>query len=59
MESNFPCDNAMYKVVMIKDLSDIYKSCDMQLNIFCSVPDTGFYHNHDYVSDYQENYLAH
>ena len=34
VESEFPCDNAMYKVVMIKDLSDIYKSCDMQLNIF-------------------------
>lgn len=34
MESSFPYGSVIYKVIMIKDLSDIYKYCDMQLNIF-------------------------
>lgn len=34
VESGFPYGSTIYKVTMIKDLSDIYTSCNMQLNIF-------------------------
>lgn len=34
VESDFPYGSLIYKVTMIKDLSEIYKSCNMQLNIF-------------------------